>query len=235
MTDIFAHRGCPGVPTPRENTIAAFVAAAQLGADGVELDVWQTAGGELAVHHDRHVPRVGDVTNVTIAELPPDVPTLAAALDACAAHQLAVNVEIKCNGDCGQTADAVASALEGRPGRLLVSSFHGDCLAAVRRTGSAVPLGLLVGWREDPVAAAALALDLGCATLHPFVTQVDAALVEAARALGLGLHVWTVNADADLEAMATLGVEAVITDRVQAARAALERLATRRNGGERRG
>ena len=36
----------------RAATLAAFVAARRLGADGVELDVRRTADGALAVHHD---------------------------------------------------------------------------------------------------------------------------------------------------------------------------------------
>lgn len=235
MTDIFAHRGSPGVPEPKENTIAAFVAAAQAGADGVELDVWQTAGGELVVHHDRHVPTVGDVTNVSVDRLPGHVPTLAAALDACRAEALAVNVEVKCQGGCEPTAAALAATLDGRPGRFLVSSFHPECLAALRRADARIPLGLLVDWRDDPAAAAVVAVDLGCASLHPFVTQVDGALLALARAAGLDLHVWTVNADADLEAMGRARVAAVITDRVAAARAALALVSARPNGGERRG
>ena len=242
MTDIFAHRGSTGVPMPRENTIDAFRAAADQGADGVELDVWRTAGGELAVRHERHVPGVGDVTNVSMAQLPADVPTLTAALDVCAALGLAVNVEVKCAGRCEATGAAVASALADRPGRLLVSSFHPECLAALRRAGSTVSLGLLVDWGQDPAGGAVrTACDLGCATLHPFVTWVDERLVAAARTAGLGLHVWTVNADGDLEAMARLGVAAVITARVVAARAALARVASAgssergRNGGDRYG
>jgi glycerophosphoryl diester phosphodiesterase len=53
--------------------------------------------------------------------------------------------------------------------------------------------------------------------------------VAAAGAAGLALHVWTVNAEADLAAMAALGVDAVITDRVTAALAATAR--GPRNGG----
>jgi len=242
MTDIFAHRGSPGVPTPHENTIAAFLAAADQGAHGVELDVWLTADGQLAVRHDRHVPSVGDVTNVSMAQLPVDVPILASALDACATRGLAVNVEVKCTGGCAATALAVAAELDGRAGRFLVSSFHAGCLTAMRRAGSTVALGLLVDWRTDPVNVARLACDLGCATLHPFVSWVDEHLVTAAGAAGLGLHVWTVNAVADLEAVARLDVAAVITDRVVAAREAIDRVAgsrppeqVRRNGGGRNG
>jgi glycerophosphoryl diester phosphodiesterase len=165
VTAIFAHRGCRGVPGTRENTVEAFAAARRVGADGVELDVRATADGALAVHHDRHVPGVGDVTNVSAAELPGDVPLLGAALQGCAG--LRVNVEIK----------------GGPPEADLVAR-------------------LLLGRRDGTGA-------------HPadvFVSSFD-----AAGARGVGLHVWTVNADADLAAMGALGVDAVITDRVAAA------------------
>ena len=51
LTEIIAHRGSPGLA--RENTVAAFIAARHLGADGVEFDVRRTSDGELVVHHDR--------------------------------------------------------------------------------------------------------------------------------------------------------------------------------------
>ena len=219
MTAIFAHRGCHGVPAPRENTIEAFAAARRAGADGVELDGLATADGALAVHHDRRVPGAGDVTNICAAELPDDVPLLDAALDACAG--LGVNVEIK-----GGPADAVLVArlllARGRapgasPAGVLVSSFVAESLAALHEVAPHVPAGLLVDWRRDPRRALADAVRLGCATLHPFVTQVDAVLVDAVRKEGVGLHVWTVNAHDDLVTMGALGVDAVITDRVAAA------------------
>ena len=47
---VVGHRGTPLVA--RENTIAAFRAARDLGADGIELDVHATWDGELAVIHD---------------------------------------------------------------------------------------------------------------------------------------------------------------------------------------
>ncbi|MGH9099712.1 MAG: glycerophosphodiester phosphodiesterase [Acidimicrobiales bacterium] len=219
MTAIFAHRGCHGVPAPRPNSVPAFRAARLSGADGVELDVRSTADGEIAVLHDRAIPGVGDVTNVASADLPEDVPLLQAALSACAG--LRVNVELK-----GGPRDAVPVAellVEGEGDRralragVLVSSFDPACLAAVRDVAPELPCGLLVDWRKDALAALQHAADLGCATLHPFVTQVDVELAAAARRLGIGLHVWTVNSDADIAAMGSLGAQAIITDRVAAA------------------
>jgi glycerophosphoryl diester phosphodiesterase len=227
MTAIFAHRGFTGDPPGRsgwlENTVEAFVAARLAGADGVELDVRLTADAELAVHHDRVVPGLGAVTNASAAELPAHVPLLAEALAACAG--IRVNVEVKHEPDADpqrRVAAAVVSVLRaaGADG-VLVSSFDPASLEVVRRLLPEVPAGLLVDWRSDGATALAASRTLGCATLHPFVTQVDAGLVAAARAQGIGIHAWTVNADADLATMAALGIDAVITDRLMAAIAAV--------------
>lgn len=185
----------------------------------MELDVRATADRALAVRHDRHIPGGFDVENIWASELPPGVPLLDEALDACAG--LRVNVEIK--GGPNEAA-LVARLLRRRgpgsgapPAGVFVSSFDVGSVAAFRDLAPSVAAGLLVDWRTDAGPALDAAVRLGCATLHPFVTQVDARLVDAARGAGLGLHVWTVNADADLVRMGELGVDAVITDRVAAA------------------
>lgn len=47
---IIAHRGASYLAP--ENTLAAFRLAKELGADGIEFDVQQTADGKLLIHHD---------------------------------------------------------------------------------------------------------------------------------------------------------------------------------------
>ncbi len=88
---ILAHRGASRVA--RENTVEAFVGAAALGADGVELDVHRSADGELVVHHDAEAPGLGVLAEHSVDDIRrvlPYVPTLAEVLDACA--ELLVNV-----------------------------------------------------------------------------------------------------------------------------------------------
>ncbi len=50
---IIAHRGASGLAP--ENTLPAFRAAIEAGADGIELDVHLTRDGHLAVHHDYRI------------------------------------------------------------------------------------------------------------------------------------------------------------------------------------
>ena len=52
---VLAHRGFKAVAP--ENTIAAFDAAAAVGADYMELDVHETRDGELILMHDAKVDR----------------------------------------------------------------------------------------------------------------------------------------------------------------------------------
>jgi glycerophosphoryl diester phosphodiesterase len=222
----------PGDIAFRENTVEAFDAARRADADGIELDVRLTADDLPVIHHDRRLPDGRELANIAHDSLPHSVPSLQHALLAC--NGLSVNVEVKQDdGDPRRRTAAAVAALLGQLLRpavtvterasdpelppVLVSSFDEDSLVLVRERQPTVPLGLLIDWRTPPAAGLGRAAALGCATLHPFVTQVDRGLVEAAGDAGLGLHVWTVNAHADLLAMAALGVAAVITDQVTAA------------------
>ncbi|MFN2626908.1 MAG: glycerophosphodiester phosphodiesterase [Mycobacteriales bacterium] len=55
---MIAHRGASAARP--ENTMAAFIHAIELGADGVEFDVQQTAEGDLVVIHDLTLDRTTD-------------------------------------------------------------------------------------------------------------------------------------------------------------------------------
>ena len=70
-TKIVAHRGLSGIE--RENTNAAFVAAANRSYYGIETDIHRTADGRFVVCHDDNLLRVADVDvqveTSTLAEL----------------------------------------------------------------------------------------------------------------------------------------------------------------------
>jgi glycerophosphoryl diester phosphodiesterase len=230
VTSVFAHRGATRGCI--ENTVAAFVEAGRLGADGVELDVRRTADGALVVHHDAEVPGVGPVSGARVRELPTYVPLLADALDAC--EGMVVNVEIKSDGDeVLPRATAAAVAELGWADRVVVSSFDAACIETVRNADPRLPVGWLLEWTADAPACLRQAVQRGYQAIHPFVTQVDAPLVAEAHAAGLAVRVWTVNSPGDLRAMVGLGVEAVVTDRLEEA-LAIAHAGRRadRNGGE---
>src|SRR5688500_10214347 len=105
--EIIGHRGAPR--EQRENTLAGFRRALELGADGIELDVHATRDGTIIVHHDFEVSgRDGAaplrIDTSTAEELAAHaagaglaLPTLAAVLDEVAGRAT-VYVELKGGG-----------------------------------------------------------------------------------------------------------------------------------------
>lgn len=222
---ILAHRGASRVAP--ENTLEAFVQAARVGADGVELDVRRSADGALVVHHDAELPGRGPIASLVAAELPSSVPGLDAALDACG--DLLVNIELKAlpgepdfdptYGLGRMVARLVAG--RGRAGRVVVSSFD---LSALDATLAAEP-ALVTGWLTpswyDQTSALETVIAHGHRALHPHHEAVTPALVAAAHAAGIAVATWTVDDPDRIRQLVAAGVDAIITNVPDVARAAL--------------
>lgn len=212
---IWGHRGAPN--RARENTLAAFAAAADEGATGVELDVRLAAGHALLLHHDVTLADGTPVAVLDEANRPSWMPTLAESLDAL--RGLVVNIELKhYPGESDHNpeapiADAVVALLAERGGRdqVIVSCFDWPTLERVRALAPAVPTGLLhVG--RSAAAALAHAAAGGHAAVHPHLSSVDAAMVAEAHAVGIAVHVWTVDDPDQMRELAAAGVDAIITN-----------------------
>jgi glycerophosphoryl diester phosphodiesterase len=226
MTEIFAHRG--SCHSARENTIEAFVAARDLGADGVELDVHLSADGQVVVHHDAELPGFGLISGLDLAQLPEWLPCLSAALDAC--EPLKVNVEIKSDDESGAGShDLLAAAVSqllvrrAQPERFIVSSFSLQAIDAVRLREPSLATALLVDYLADTLGAIATVVRHGHNGLHPFFACVGERLVHAARVSGVALRPWTVDGPDAIGTLASLGVNGVITNDVRAALSVLGR------------
>lgn len=234
MTRVFAHRG--DASSAEENTLAAFLAAVAAGADGAELDVRRSADGALVVHHDAVLEGRGAICELRVRELPDDVALLGDAM--AVLEPLVVNVEIKNDPDepgfdaTGSLGHDVVALLEDRGDleRVVVSSFDLPTLDAVRQASASVATGWLLGYSADPRSLVEVAVEHAVGALHPWVLTVDAEAVAAAHAAGLEVATWTVNARHDLERMAMLGVDTVITDDVRLALEVVASVAVDRNG-----
>jgi len=232
MTRVFAHRGASA--STRENTVEAFAAAAEAGADWVELDVRRTADDVLIVHHDAHLDDGRAIVHVTEAELPEYVPNLAEALEACVG--MGVNVEIKNDpgdpdyDDAHMVSLAVAGLITAyRPhAELLVSSFNNDSVNRIRAVDPAIPTALVV---FDVLSVDQLIERCtfhGHRALNPHSAAVDRSFVEKAHAGGLEVNVWTVNEPERVAELVALGVEGVITDDPAMARRVVDEVAGHR-------
>jgi glycerophosphoryl diester phosphodiesterase len=225
---VLGHRGASA--SHQENTLAAFRAALDQGADGVELDVRRTADGTLAIRHDGVLPDGRHLLDLGASELPEWMPDLAASLDALAGARL-INTEIKNWPDdtdfdpsCA-LADAVVEVLRARgelgDPRHVVSSFHLPTVDRVREAGPEV----LTGWIlfEPPADAVARVVDHGHRALHPHHLFVSEALVDEAHEAGLQLNTWTCDDPERLRWLEAVGVDAVIANDPASALVALGR------------
>ena len=241
MTRIAAHRG--GAALWPENSLLAFQSAIALGSDLVEMDVHLTRDGAVAVIHDATLERTtngtGPVAALTAAELGrlrlrggdgtltnEPVPMLDAVLALAQAvpRPVGLLVEVKEAAD-GARYDGIeervlaALARAGLQAQATVMGFDPRVIVRVRELAPRARTSLLieraaverVGARPEQTvewAAAARATDLGLE-----YTLADERVVEAARAAGIALGVWTVNEAVSIRKMLALGVDIVTSDR----------------------
>lgn len=223
MTRVVAHRGASA--NRPENTISAFLHAAELGADGVELDVHPTADGWLAVHHDHDLADGRPIRSVAAADLPPDVPSLAEALAACGS--MLVNVEVKTDAEHPASPSFLAEVVatcRAWGGDVLISSFDAGALDALRALDPVLPtaqLTTLLAAPADEVIAGIVGR--GHQAWHPWAPLLDEAAVAAAHAAGLAVNTWTVDEADRIVELAAWGVDAIVTNDVAACRRALGR------------
>jgi len=221
---VIAHRGASGYEL--ENSLAAFRAAARLGADAVELDVHASADGALVVHHDEtiggthHIPHLSarQLQGFRLANGEP-IPILAQALEA-AGRSLQVFVEVK----------SLAPQFDGRllealdrgpnPAGYAVHSFDHRIVRRLGLARPSLPRGVLCSaYLVRPLAALE---DAGATILWQERTIVDRALVEAMHAAGHRIVVWTVDEPEDMRHLIGLAVDGICTNFPDVGRRAIE-------------
>ncbi len=221
---VIAHRGASAREI--ENSLAAFRAAAPLGADGVELDVHATADGALIVHHDEAIDLVHRIPHLTaqrVRELHlangDPIPTLAEALEAVG-PRLQVFVEVKSLPP--RFDERLFDALDrgpNPPGYAVHSFDH----RIVRRLGLERPVlrrGVLSSsYLVQPLAALE---DAGATILWQERSMVDRALADALHAAGMQLLVWTVDDAGEMRRLLDVGVDGLCTNRPDLGRQAVD-------------
>jgi glycerophosphoryl diester phosphodiesterase len=238
---VLAHRGAPAPGRP-DNSVAAVAEALLQGADGIEIDVRLTADDVLVCSHDAFVLTGTGAWREVAASVSSDLlgegflatlPELLAAAQHPAGVQ--VIVEAKPVADAAlavRTAAILADVLRTSAGNasITVSSFDSALLAAIRAACADLPIRTaLLGDASAPAAAiVGRAAAGGHDEVHLPLAGVRRSpeAVELARTLGLSVTLWTVNRRSDLQWVADLGVDAVITDDVLTAWSELDRAAT---------
>ncbi|MCQ6272354.1 glycerophosphodiester phosphodiesterase [Pseudarthrobacter sp. R1] len=229
-----------------ENSMAAFRAAVELGYRYLETDVHTTADGVVLVFHDDTLDRVtdgsGQIAALTAAEVVgarisgrEPIPTFDDLVTGLPGARL--NVDVK----DWNSVRSLAAAIERHQAhsRVLVTSFSDRRRRAVLKllsrpvasSAGVVPVALFTvlgrvlpgpvfRWTMRHVLHGVQALQVP--VRRGMIEVVTPGFIRRAHALGLVVHVWTVNEPAEMRRLLRLGVDGIVTDRADLLRDVLQ-------------
>ena len=230
---VIAHRGASG--RAPENTLDAVKFALDDGTDWVEIDVQETADGEIVVVHDSDFMKLAG-KNLTVANgsleqiLAIDVgawfgadfagtrvPTLDEVLNA-AKGRAGVIIELKYYGLDVQLEQRVVDIVErtGMSDNVMIMSLSLGGIQKMQALRPAWTYGLLVAQSAGNLAS----LDIDFLAVSARIASTQ--LIRRAADAGKPVYVWTVNDAVSMSRMLSLGVDGIITDEPALARDVLE-------------
>lgn len=226
QVEITAHRGDNS--SAPENTLPAFQAAVETGADWIELDVTQTRDGVLVVFHDtdlmRFTGRPDQIWDLNYQELKQidiaghwgpfykntRIPSLEEVMDYCK-DKIRLNIEVKVNEH--QSQDFVPSLVrliqaKEMTGECMITSFDYGCLQQVRLLEPALKTGYI---SSKPIEKPEAYEDADNFVLS--IDLIDADTVNRIHALGKDVIAWTVNDAYSVKRCRNAGADNLITDK----------------------
>jgi glycerophosphoryl diester phosphodiesterase len=213
----FAHRGARD--RAPENTIEAFRVALELGATGLESDVWLTADGVLVLDHDGTV-RIGrrrrPIAACSSADLPAHIPPLHALFEQCGSD-FHLSLDLKQPGVGAAVIDVVASATGSRLDRLWLCADSVDELVDLRQVSADVRLvhsTKLSRLRDGPERAAAVLAELGVDAINLHYTDWTGGLVALFHRFERFALGWDLQYDHVLHPAVRMGLDGVYSDHV---------------------
>ena len=220
---VIAHRGAAAVAP--ENTLASVAMALEQGADIVEIDVQETADGEVVVIHDADLMRVGGdpmrVWEATIDEIRAvdvgswfgpafagqRVATLEEVLLACRGRAM-VDIELKFYGHDELLAHRVANIVDSTDMRdqVMAMSLNSEQAKRMKSLRPEWDVGLLTAKAMGDLTTT----DFDFLAVHVGIAKP--AFIRRAHNAGKEVFVWTVNDRLNMSRMMSRGVDGVITD-----------------------
>ena len=233
---VIGHRGAPS--RYPENTLPSFEAAFTQGCAGIELDVQQSADGELWVFHDWSLERCTNGTGLlrekTSAQLrglnagspdcaetrsPIRIPTLGQVLELTASRNPQpkwIHIEVKELPGERTTIETLAAAIQNRSTAqqqsIVVSSFRHELLGRLHKLSPQTRLGLLLGHHPENLPQYIAGLRFPVYSIHPCIDFLEAGLVHFSKCRDIRLFPWTVNEAYQAALCLRLGVDGIISD-----------------------
>lgn len=207
----YAHRGASEYEP--ENTLSAFYAGVNMGANGIETDIQRTKDGVLVLFHDDTLKRVtgaeGGIGDYTYEELLrftvhnkacdrfDKIPTLETFLTYFGWRDLTFAIELKMDGVAEQTIDLLEQF--GVREKVILTSFNPDSIRAAKAYNPRYRVGYLFTENEqDPVGVLrAMGGEEICPEAHTMTPEQTASWHE----MGFNVRAWGVY-DTDLMAHA---------------------------------
>ena len=217
------HRGAKGYVA--ENTYESISKAIQLGVDGIEIDVFKCASGELVLFHDKDLKELtgesGLIENLTIKELEQflvlgkyKIPILTDVLTRIE-EPLFVNIELKGLNTAQATSKIIADISRSTSWSLehfIVSSFNWDELELFRSIDKNTSVGVLVSKSMSVNEAIEFGKKIDAQAIHPNYALLNDITVKKIKNNGFKIYTWTVNNVDDINLMKQLKVDGIISD-----------------------
>jgi glycerophosphoryl diester phosphodiesterase len=231
---VIAHRGFP--LDHAENTLGAFQAAVDAGADILETDVHLSKDGVVVVAHDPDLTRVAqrpglvsDFTHKDLAAMDLGFGAGFATLEGLlsAFPDARFNIDVKTRSAVEPFADVIR-ALNAED-RILATSFDEPTREAVIRSlpniSSSASQQMVVRarlwtWLGLPMDSLRLSPEVVALQIPPSrfgVALVTPSMIRLAKRRGLEVHVWTINDPNDMRRLWSMGVHGIVTDRTDLA------------------
>lgn len=230
-TRLIAHRGLSKIEP--ENTAAAFIAAGNRSYYGMENDIYRTADGRFAIHHDKSLLRMSgeDLTvpecslaqlqsivlfdeNGTKARPELRVPSLEEYLNICRRYEKHSVIELKSNF----TAEEIARILElvrthWSLEHVTFISFHYDNLTLVRAQLPEQSVQFLFSEITDEILARVTADRMDVDVYHRALTREA---IDTFHAAGISVNAWTVDDPEEAERLCGWGIDFITTNILEA-------------------
>lgn len=225
---VIAHRG-DSAHYP-ENTLAAFEAAIQGGADALELDLHVCKTGEAIVIHDDSVDRTtngsGKVADMTLDEIKAldagggeQIPTLGEVLelvDGRAKLYIEPKTSIMPPKDWSNTFSNAVEKGNWNYNQLVLVGAGYTTFYNIRDRDPNIHVAPSFDSAAEPIVETAKYM--GAKEVNIKYTEVPPELRERLQKEGIGLNVWTVDSEKDLLGVVNAGVDGIVTNEPELAR-----------------